>query len=312
MEKRIRKSKEAFIIYETISIIIITTFLFGHFYFNNKINYNDSFKEINLKCLESNLKVSNNEDLINDLNNQINNYNNIDNEINNIKNEYFNSIKDLENKILKNETNKKIAYLTFDDGPYYNTYKVLDILDKYNVKATFFTTSINGEKCYDNGKENCYKLYKEYVKRGHTIANHTYTHAIFKGLYSSTNSFIDAVEKQENHIKEQTNGYITNIVRFPGGSNSAGSLKNSIIEKLRQKKYGWVDWTAQDGDGGKLASEEQAWTNLKSSINEKIEVVLFHDYNRITTSILPEVIEYLQNNNYILLPLFYESKAISK
>ena len=47
-------------------------------------------------------------------------------------------------------------------------------------------------------------------------------------------------------------------------------------------------------------------------MNDDIEVILFHDYNRITTSILPGFIEYLQNNNYVLLPLFYDSVMIKK
>ena len=52
--------------------------------------------------------------------------------------------------------------------------------------------------------------------------------------------------------------------------------------------------------------------NLKNTINEDIEVILFHDYSNITLSTLPEVIEYLRDNNYVLLPLFYESKMVNK
>ena len=225
---------------------------------------------------------------------------------------YYKSIKELEDKIINNESEKKIAYLTFDDGPYFNTYKVLDILDKYHVKATFFTTSINGKKCYDKKNENCLLLYQEYYKRGHTIANHTYTHSIKNGLYKSSNSFINAVLKQEDQVKKYADGYKTNIVRFPGGSNSAGKLKNEIIEKLRSIGYGWVNWTATDGDGGKLKSEKQAWKNFTSSIDENIEVVLLHEYSSITTNLLPKIIEYLQNNNYELYPLFYESNMVNK
>ena len=175
---------------------------------------------------------------------------------NEIKEEYFNKLKEFETKVINNETNKKIAYLTFDDGPYYNTYKVLDILDRYDVKATFFTTTVNKQYCYDNKSYNCFLLYKEYATRGHTIANHTYTHAIRKGLYASTESFMEALINQENHIKTYSNGYVTNIVRFPGGSSSSGKLKQSIISELRKRGYGWVDWTAGDGDGGKLKSNE--------------------------------------------------------
>ncbi len=230
-----------------------------------------------------------------------------------VKQEYFATIKQLEDDILSGKSEQKIAYLTFDDGPYYSTYQFLDILDRYDVKATFFTTSINGEKCYDKKSENCLLLYQEYIKRGHTIANHTFTHGIYRGLYRSTDSFIAAVKRQEEVVQEYTPvDYTTNIVRFPGGSRTSGKLKDEIIAELRKMNYGWVDWTAQDGDGGNLTSKEQAWSNFTSSINENIEVILFHDYNAITLSILPDAIEYLQNHGYLLFPLFYESNMIQK
>lgn len=236
----------------------------------------------------------------------------IDKSIESIKSKYFQNIKALEDEILAGKSNKKIAYLTFDDGPYFNTYKVLDILDQYHVKATFFTISMNGEYCFDNKSENCFSLYKEYVKRGHTIANHTYTHAIRGGLYSSVDSFMDAVVRQEEHIKNQTGGYITNILRFPGGSAQSKDLKGPIIDKLRERGYGWVDWTAEDGDGKGIASWDEGWNKFTSSINDNIEVILFHDYNRITTEILPSAITYLQENGYQIYPLFYDSHMIQK
>jgi len=164
---------------------------------------------------------------------------------------------------------------------------------------------------YDKANYDCTKLYKEIVDRGHTIANHTYSHAIFFGLYNSVDSFMKQVEKHEDYIKEKT-GVITNIVRFPGGAASAGRLKEGIKAALKEKNYGWVDWTAIDGDGGDLRSTSEAWEKFTKSIDEDIEVVLMHDYSSITLSILPRAIEYLQENNYILLPLFYESVMINK
>ena len=254
---------------------------------------------------------------VKELDEEIKKYENLDSEIAENKKLYFANIKKLEDEILAKKSKKKIVYITFDDGPYYNTYKVLDILDKYNVKATFFTTNINGDYCFDKKSENCFALYKEYVKRGHTIANHTYTHAIFKGLYSSVDSFINAVSKQQDHIKEQSGGYITNILRFPGGIPTAKAKLGSggyerVTEKLREMGYGWVDWTSEDGDGKDIQNKQQAWNMLTSTLNDNIEVILFHDYNAITTSLLPEAIEYLQNKGYILLPLFYDSNMINK
>lgn len=311
MGKRIKEDK--FLKFESV-ILTIILILWIIIISLNRLTYHNNKKMNPLedKLHKTELKINDKKNKLNEINNNITNYSNIDEAILNTKKEYFSNIKSLEDDIIAGRSDKKIAYITFDDGPYYNTYKVLDILDEYDVKATFFTISMNGEYCYDNKDENCFSLYKEYVKRGHTIANHTYTHAIFKGLYSSTDSFLDAIDRQEAHIKEQTDGYVPNIVRFPGGSSTAKGLKEPIIEGLRERGYGWVDWSANDGDGGGLSSTEQAWGNFTSTINDNIEVILFHDYNHYTTEILPDVITYLRDNGYEIYPLFYESSKINK
>lgn len=242
---------------------------------------------------------------------EINDLKNLDSNINKLKNDVFELAKELEEKIVDGKSEYKIAYLTFDDGPYYLTNEVLSILKENKIKATFFTIGYNKDICFDNKNESCADTYKKIVDNGHTIANHTYSHAIFYGLYNSVDSFMNEVKKQEELIESRT-GVKTNIVRFPGGSPTAGYLKDGIIGELRNNGYGWVDWTAQDGDGGYLPSTSQAWYNLQSSINEPIEVILFHDYSYITVSILPDVINYLEDNNYILLPLFYDSIKINK
>ena len=243
------------------------------------------------------------------------------NELNNfdekeLKKEIFDLASKLEERIISGDSKYKIAYLTFDDGPYYSTNKVLDILDEYKIKATFFTIGLDKDICFDNKAYSCADIYLKEVERGHTIANHTYNHAIFKGLYTSSSAFMDQVKKQEDLIKERT-GVKTNIVRFPGGSGTANALlgkdgTNNIMQSLRENGYGWVDWTSQDGDGGYLPTYAAAWDNFINSINEDIEVVLFHDYSNITISMLPKAIEYLEENNYILLPLFYESVKVNK
>ena len=129
----------------------------------------------------------------NNLKNEIDELNNIDNNIVKTKNEVFELAKQLEQKIKNNESDKKIAYLTFDDGPYYSTHDFLNVLNKYKVKATFFTIGLDKEKCYDNRNKGCHELYKKIVDNGHTIANHTYSHAIFYGLYSSADSFVTSI-----------------------------------------------------------------------------------------------------------------------
>ena len=312
-----RKIKPSTIIISIIFICSIATF--SYFIIENYNSYNKELK--NQENLNSEIsKLTQTSDEITEKQNNIlkekDDLENIDNTINDIKKEVFSLASELENKIKNGESNKKIAYLTFDDGPYYSTDRVLSILKEYKIKATFFTIGLDKDICYDNRNYSCAETYKKEVDAGHTIANHTYSHAIFNGLYTGVDSFMNQVKLQEELIENRT-GVKTNILRFPGGSATVSALagvyaKNTIIERLKENGYGWVDWTAQDGDGGNLTDYSTGWRNFTGSINDNIEVVLFHDYNNITISLLPEAIEYLQNNDYILLPLFYDSVMVNK
>ena len=312
MAKNKRKNNFGFII--IIILLICSIGVMTYFIFSNEKslkNEKQLNKDLSIELANKTNIYNENINMNSELKGKINELNNTVHNTEVTKQEIFKLASELEQKILNGQTSYKIAYLTFDDGPYYLTDKYLEVLRNYNVKATFFTIGAGKTRCYDNSSVSCMGTYKKIVDDGHTIANHTYSHGIFYGLYSSTNSFITQVKKQEALIKEHT-GVTTNIVRFPGGSSTAGRLKTSIIQELRNNGYGWVDWSAQDGDGGNLNSTTQAWNNFTGSINSNIEVVLFHDYSNITLSILPQAIEYLQNNNYILLPLFYDSVMINK
>lgn len=312
MENNGRKNKECSLKF-VIAVITLSVIMIGLSIFLY-VKYKDA-KDYNLKLKDEFAKVNKDlttkkEEYEEELNTQ-NYYIQLEEEIEKEKQVVYKLIPELETAILEGRTNYKIAYLTFDDGPYYLTHSVLDVLRQKKVKATFFTIGLNKDSCFDRPGEDCSIMYKKIVDNGHTIANHTYSHLIFNGLYSSVDSFIYQVQTQENMILERT-GAKTNIVRFPGGSNTAGYLKNGIIERLREMGYGWVDWTAQDGDGGNLTDTGTAWSNLRSTINENIEVVLFHDYNYTTYSILPDFIDWLEQNNYIVLPLVYESVKVNK
>lgn len=309
MESR-SKRKDKLIYYITIPISLLLIIANTYFIYSN-MKLKETLEE-NQKILENsknNFELNNNK--LNEIKIEIDNLNEIDVNIEKEKKEYFKTLKEFEDKVSNKEVNYKIAYLTFDDGPYHLTNKYLEVLEKYNVRATFFTIGLDKEKCFDDRSKSCQEVYQKEAKYGHTMANHTYSHLIFKGLYSSTDSFINSVKKQEKLIKDKT-GIKTNIVRFPGGIASSGSLRNSITKKLKELGYGWVDWTASNGDGGYVPDKETAMNNLKKTIDEDIEVILFHDYSSVTLSILPEVIEYLQSKNYVLLPLFYESKMVNK
>jgi peptidoglycan/xylan/chitin deacetylase (PgdA/CDA1 family) len=308
-KRQIKPSSIVFLIIYIVIILILSYFTIINFYkIKEETKKEESIKNELVKVKsEYDSLMTTQESLVS----EITNLKNIDENTESIKNEVFILAQQVEEKIQNKETDYKIAYLTFDDGPYYLTDSVIKTLKENKVKATFFTIGQGKETCFDNRSASCLDTYKKIVDNGHTIANHTYSHAIFYGLYNSTDSFMKEVEKQEELIYSKT-GVKTNILRFPGGSATAGTLKNGIISKLREKGYGWVDWSAQDGDGGNLTSASQAWSNFTGSINDNIEVVLFHDYNQITYSILPDVIKYLEERDYILLPLFYDSVMINK
>ncbi len=311
--KRKNRSRLAEIIIFIITFIILLILITNNYSTTTKIiNKN---KELNAKLLIAKNTNIEKKATLKKLDDEIVTLNNIDDTISITKNDVFNLIKELEKEILDGKTKYKIAYITFDDGPYHSTDQVLDILKKYGVKATFFTIGLDKDDCYDSPGYSCYNTYKKIVDNGHTIANHTYSHQIFRGLYSSSDSFINQVKLQEKLIEERT-GIKTNILRFPGGIGTANSLMGSGVSSvkswLKENGYGWVDWSAQDGDGGYLPSYDTAWNNFTKSIDEDIEVILFHDYSYTTISMLPEAIEYLQNKDYIILPLFYDSVKINK
>ncbi len=298
-------------------IVLVASLAYNYYVFTKTKDTRKELNKLTTKLEEIQKEKETNLTDVTKIEEEIAKYDDLDKQIGDARSSYYANIKKLEDEIIAKKTKKKIAYLTFDDGPYANTLKVLDILSKKDVKATFFTQSGNGEKCWDNRSKNCFDMYKEYTKYDHTIANHTYYHAIWNSTYSSANEFVKQIKDQHEHIKKYSGGYIPNIMRFPGGMNTAKARLGSkgydkVIAEVRKLGYGWVDWTAQDGDGGDLSSTTQAWSNFKSSINSDIEVVLFHDYDSRTTAILPDVIDYLRTNGYELFPLFYESNMINK
>jgi len=309
MDKR-NRTKDV-LIFSFLTIILISLICINGYYinlYNEEKELNNEYKTTleNKKLELNNLNNSNDK-----INNEISFYKNIDNEVIEIKKKYYDTLKVFESKVLNGDVNYKIAYLTFDDGPYYLTHSVLKILEENNVRATFFTIGLDKEYCYDNRSMYCVDIYSKIHNSGHTLANHTYTHQIFNGLYSSSDRFIWDVKKQEELIKNKT-GHTTNIVRFPGGSASAKYLKDEIINKLKENGYGWTDWTCMNGDGGYVPNAETAFNNFKNGIDENVEVILLHDYSYMTVSILPDIIKYLKDNNYVMLPLFYESKMVNK
>jgi peptidoglycan/xylan/chitin deacetylase (PgdA/CDA1 family) len=230
--------------------------------------------------------------------------------------EVFTLASQLEQQINDGTSNKKICYITLDDGPYNRGKRFLELFKKYDIKATFFLTTANGNKLPDQADLTATSMYPEYLKDGHTIGNHTYSHNYSDGgIYSSTKSFMNSVNKQQKFTQDATGGYTPAIVRFPGGSSMAGSNYDSITKALNKEGLGWIDWTVDSGDswGKEKATPELIKKNIKEAAKkQKIMVILCHEWSQASLDAMPEIIEYLDEQGYIFLPLFPESIMVQK
>ena len=251
--------------------------------------------------------VSRREELMDEivsLQDEIEVYSNYDEKVENLKNTFFENALLADTLAKQGEADFKVCYLTFDDGPYLLTEKFLDVLDEYDVKATFFTLAKEG---YD-------ETYERQIKSGHTLANHSYQHTI-RTIYDDEDTLIrDFV----NHRKftESKFGYASRVLRFPGGSDQIsymGLSKSHVVGRIADEGYGYVDWDCTTEDGKMVLSPEEFTANVLNNTRDRnVLVVLMHDYSRNTCTALPDIIEGLQDQGYIFLPLFYESSAVRK
>ena len=198
---------------------------------------------------------------------------------------------------------EKIVFLTFDDDgtSTTNTPKVLDILKKEGVKATFFITGQNVEY----GGEKARDLIKQEFNEGHAIANHSYTHDV-KKLYPNRVLDIDAFkadfEKNDKMLKEVLGKYFsTRVIRCPGGYGSWKGME-PLDEYLDENKMISIDWTSlnADAEGKKKNAKELANYAIKTSEGKEMVVLLMHDtYGKEeTVKALPAIIKYFKDNGY--------------
>ncbi|HPZ00433.1 MAG TPA: polysaccharide deacetylase family protein, partial [Clostridiales bacterium] len=189
----------------------------------------------------------------------------------------------------------KVVYLTFDDGPGQYTQELLNTLDKYNVKATFFVT--HQYPSYE------YMLKKE-AERGHTVAIHSYSHN-YAQIYKSEQAYFEDLDKMNAVIKSQT-GKEADILRFPGGSSNTVSrnYNNGIMTRLtksvEEKGYVYADWNVTSGDAsGKALSSDQIANNVIEGMKKhQVSVVLQHDVKKNSVAAVDKIIRYGQANGY--------------
>lgn len=190
-----------------------------------------------------------------------------------------------------NTNTKKVAYLTFDDGPSINTTKILDILNANGIKATFFLIGQNAER-----NPNLVKLE---IQNGEAIGNHTYSHNI--RYNESPDLFVADVNRCDSVLKSIAGDkYTHKLLRFPGGS--FGKRLAPFREAIKNNGYTFVDWNDETGDADHpLVSVNNLINNIKRYTgDQKTIIVLMHDAPAKTTTVqaLPQVIQYLKSLGY--------------
>ena len=192
----------------------------------------------------------------------------------------------------------KVVYLTFDDGPGPYTKRLLDILDKYNVKATFFVT----------GQKLGYKdMIGETYRRGHTIALHTYSHQY--SIYRSEETYFADLKKIEDICVAQT-GVKPNIVRFPGGTSNTISrnyckkIMTTLSKSLGYRGYFYCDWNVSSGDAGGAKNKDEVANNVINGIKRNnVSIVLQHDIVSFSVDAVEKIIVWGLANGYTFLPM---------
>lgn len=203
---------------------------------------------------------------------------------------------DMINHIYAHKEEKKV-FLTFDDGPTSNiTPQILDILKRYNVKATFFVLGKQVERNPD--------LIRREFNEGHSIESHTFSHS-YKTVYQSKESFFDEFNRTEASIQRTLNrsDFKTLVVRMPGGSvgGTYSAIKKEIGVELTNKGIASLDWNVLTKDAEGANNYDEIINNIVTGTgNKHCAVVLMHDADtkQITADTLPKVIEYYRDNGF--------------
>ena len=191
----------------------------------------------------------------------------------------------------------KIIYLTFDDGPCKHTLKLLEVLEKYNVKATFFIVGSMSVGYLD-----------EIAAGGHSLGMHSMEHE-YKDIYSSEEAFFKDLYACQKLIYDRT-GVLTTLLRFPGGSSNTVSRKYSqgimskLVVEVEAQGFQYFDWNVSSNDAGGTKTAEGVFNNVINGVQKhNISVVLQHDIKKYSVEAVEQIIQWGLANGYTFLPL---------
>ena len=191
------------------------------------------------------------------------------------------------------------VYITFDDGPSTRTNEILDILDEYDVKATFFVTGKADSRYTD--------VYKRIVEDGHSLGMHSYSHR-YSELYESLTSFQTDLHKLQTFLDETT-GVWSTYYRFPGGSSNTVSKADmkELINYLELENITYYDWNVASGDDRDGITKDMIVSNVMTGVPKfENSMILLHDASdkQATIDALPQIIEEVQKlDNTVIVPV---------
>lgn len=197
-----------------------------------------------------------------------------------------------------------IVCLTFDDGPSANnTPKILDILQKYNVKATFFVVSFDVEKI---------DIVKRELDEGHTVGLHGISHE-YSQIYQNIDTLMDNFYKLNDEIVFNVDSeYQAKFIRFPGGSSNTVSrnystgIMTEATKRVEEEGYVYVDWNVDSNDAGGAKTADEIYQNVVLGIKpNRTNIVLMHDAEpkEATAESLERIIQYCIEHDYVIEPI---------
>ena len=191
---------------------------------------------------------------------------------------------------------QRTIYLTFDDGPSSNvTPQILDILKKYNIKATFFINDFRGRE----------DIVRRTIAEGHTLGNHTLSH-YYPWIYRSEENFIRNVDALNRKVKNEF-GIDMDLLRFPGGTSNTVSrrynrgIMTRLVPVMKERGFSIFDWNAVNNSDIRGTDAEEAFKQAISTGRDRdFIILLMHDadHHQVTADALEKIIKYYIDLGY--------------
>lgn len=191
---------------------------------------------------------------------------------------------------------RKVIYLTFDDGPSSQTEEILRVLRENDVQATFFVTA---------QYPRYYRYLAEAHEDGNVVAPHTYSHKF--SIYESFEDYFKDLEKIQRIIEKYT-GERSNVIRFPGGSsnhafahfNDDPDFMVKLCDEVQQRGYQYVDWNADSSDASGSNVPVAKLIKRACQLRGNEICMLLHDGPKkaTTAAALPAIINFYKSQGY--------------